>query len=217
MDDYVTGVFWMRLLNWHIDNERLFPWRNTRNPYYVLVAEVLLQQTRAEQAQSAYTAFVQRFPSVGDLAHAELHALTELIRPIGLAYRASQLKTCASKIVSAYAGQIPTSRSDLLGLPDVGPYIADAVLCYAVDQPTVPIDTNVVRVMSRFFDLRISRSEARRDKALAQRIRAGYPKPTSRRENLAVLDFAALVCTARKPKCASCFLAVMCATGQADP
>lgn len=213
---YVTGLFWTQLLNWHLDNERLFPWRNTRNPYHILVAEVLLQQTRAEAALYAYTRFIEQFPCIVDLAQAELQDVSDVVRPIGLTYRVSPLKACASRIIDSHSGQVPSSREDLLELPGIGSYIADAVLCYAFNQPTVPVDTNVVRVMSRFFGLTSNRSEARKDRMLIERIASCYPVPVSKQDNLAVLDFAALICTARTPRCAICPVLCMCAYHRAQ-
>lgn len=206
----VTGLFWTAVLNWHIDNERLYPWRNTRDPYQVLIAEFLLQQTNADLVLRTYPKFVTMFPTVVTLADARIEDLLRLVGPIGLRYRAARMKLCAQSIRDSFNGRIPQDRGILLKLPGVGPYIADAVLCYAFHQPTVPVDTNVIRVMSRFFDLRSSKSRARTDRTFIADVVAHYPHPASRAENLAVLDFASMVCTARKPRCISCPVAPMC-------
>lgn len=210
MDSYTTGLFWTRLVNWHVDHERVFPWRSTTDPYHIFVAEFLLQQTNAELVLPAYCKFLSFFPDVDALADGALETVQSIIRPLGLTYRAERLKNCAQAIMAVNGGRIPDAKDKLLALPGVGPYIADAVLCYAFHQPAVPIDTNVIRVMSRFFGIRSQRTRPRTDRILAQNIAAVYPRPTSRRENLALLDFAALICTARAPRCESCPVASMC-------
>ena len=208
---YVTGLFWTQLLNWHLDNERLFPWRNTRNPYHILVAEVLLQQTRLKHSMLTLGSSSSSL-YCGSCA-SELQMLAMSSVP---GRHASPLKACASRIIDSHSGQVPSSREDLLELPGIGSYIADAVLCYAFNQPTVPVDTNVVRVMSRFFGLTSNRSEARKDRMLIERIASCYPVPVSKQDNLAVLDFAALICTARTPRCAICPVLCMCAYHRAQ-
>jgi A/G-specific adenine glycosylase len=211
MQTCIPGLFWTRLLNWHINNERLYPWRSTKNPYHVLIAEFLLQQTNAELALTTYTEFLRLFPSILSLVHADPVDVENIIGRIGLTYRAQRLKQCAEAIVTTFDGQVPRSRNNLLTLPGVGPYIADAVLCYAFDEPTVPIDTNVIRLFSRFFGLKSNKSRPRTDKVLAENIAFLYPNPISRRENLAVLDFASLICKAKNPHCDLCPFSCLCA------
>ncbi len=210
MEQWQIGLFWTVILNWHLEAQRSFPWRHTRNPFHILTAEILLQQTNAELALPAYIEFIKQFPTAADLAEADIQDVINVIRPIGLVYRAKRLKQCALQLESRHRGRVPNSRQALLSLPGVGPYIADAVLCYGFDQPTIPIDTNVIRVMSRFFNLTSKKSRPRTDPELASAIAVHYPTPVSRQENLAVLDFAALICTARVPQCSACQLSGMC-------
>lgn len=210
MEDAV-GLFWTRLLNWHVQNERIFPWRNTRDPYRVLVAEVLLQQTTAQLALTAYLSLTHKFPDVQALAQADQQKVVDTIKPIGLVHRAPRLQRCALTIIETFGGQVPNDRESLLRLPGIGPYIADAVLCYAFDQHAIPIDTNVLRVMSRCFGLSSNKRDPTTDKVLIENIAAHYPKPVTREENLAILDFAALVCKARNSKCPECPMSSFCA------
>lgn len=199
------GEFWRRLIDWYNDNARNFPWRETSNPYYILIAEFLLQQTHVRKVQDVYEKFTFMYPKLQDLAEANQWEVDKIIKPIGLVYRAERLRRCAQMICRDFNGVVPMNAEDLKKLPGVGSYICDAVLCYAYGINTVPIDTNVIRVFSRYFNLKSQRMRPRTDPVLASIIKEMFAEfQNTRIPNLAVLDFAAVVCDAKKPRCTQC-------------
>lgn len=202
--------FWERLFKWYEKNSRTFPWRQTDNPFHVLIAEFLLQQTHVRKVEDVYNSMTERFPNPVDLLESKTEELREMMKPIGLYYRAERLKKSAQILCEEHGGYVPKDRFSLLQLPGVGSYIADAVLCYGYDQPTVPIDTNVIRVFSRYFGLKSNKSRPRDDKDLAASIREMYDFMDTKHANLVILDFAGLICTANRPKCDSCPLSEDC-------
>lgn len=197
-------TFWSSLLKWFANHQRDFPWRKTAEPFYILIAEFLLQQTNVRKVQPIYEELVSRYPTPDRFVRASQHDVENIIQPLGLKYRATRLKKCAEIIQNQYYGFVPNKYDDLLALPGVGPYIADAVLCYAFNHPTIPIDTNVIRVFCRFFGLASSRKRSRTDALLTENIRKFYKFENTRIPNLAVIDFAGMICTARKPRCKDC-------------
>jgi A/G-specific adenine glycosylase len=213
-----TSVFWSNLLVWFQANKRNYPWRFTKDPYHVLIAEFLLQQTHVRKVEVVYHSLLTAFPNVEKLSLATEKELLEIIRPIGLTYRAARLKASAQIIHFNFIGRIPDNYNDLIKLPGVGDYIANAVLCYAYNQATIPIDTNVIRLLSRYFGLMSDKSRPRTDKLLFSRIRELYfPDLDYKTANLAVLDFAGIICTANNPECTMCPLNVHCVSYNKEP
>lgn len=205
--------FWESLLSWFSINGRVFPWRKTNDPYRILIAEILLQQTNVRKVVGVYIEFIKKWPSIEALLTAELLEVEKIIEPIGLKTRSKRIIKCAEKITCHFNGDIPQNREDLLSLPGVGDYTADAVLCYAWGKPTVPVDTNVIRVFKRFFGLESKASRPRNDKKLKKRIEGFFCFKETRRANLAVLDFGGTVCLSVKPLCNECPLLKFCLIG----
>jgi len=145
--------FWKTILGWYRYNKRIFPWRNTNNPFHILTAEFLLQQTNAEKVERIYNKMISKYSTPDKLAAAEVEEVKEVIKPLGLLYRAERLINAAEKIHKDYMGKVPESEEELEKLSGVGQYISDAVRCYGFNQKTIPIDTNVIRVFSRFYGL----------------------------------------------------------------
>ncbi len=198
------------MIKWHKAKGRDYPWRNTNQPFHVLVAEFLLQQTHVRKVQDVYEELIGRYPSPADIAKAELDDLIGIIQPLGLSYRAERIKRCADVICKAHKGRVPKKPEELKRITGVGDYIANAVLCYAYGQPRVPIDTNVLRVVQKYFGIQSKKSRPHADEVYKKEIRALYPKRNLRTANLAILDFAGLICTAKKPKCEYCPLSKSC-------
>lgn len=209
--DNLKDYFWRRLIKWYQSNAREYPWRKTSDPYHILLAEFMLQQTHVRAVSETYLKVVARFPRPELVAGCNVQEIKELLEPLGLFYRGDRIKRCCEIICKDYSGQVPNRRDELLNLLGVGEYIADAVLCYGYGEPTIPIDTNIIRVFGRFFGLESSKSRPRTDRELLQRIRDCYPQTASTRDvNLAVLDFASAVCTAKKPDCRRCIVRKGC-------
>ncbi|WP_197477091.1 hypothetical protein [Paenibacillus glucanolyticus] len=201
----------MQLKKWFEDSKRHYPWRITNDPYHVLIAAFLLQQTHVRKVESVYYSLLSTFPTIEKLSNASETEVIDIISPIGLNYHAGRLKAAAQIIQNNYIGKVPDNYDDLIQLPGVGEYIANAVLCYAYRQNTVPIDTNVIRLFCRYFGLISDKPRPRTDKLLASRIRNLYLNDLNyKTANLAVLDFAGLICTANNPSCTECPLNAHC-------
>jgi len=190
------------------------PWRRTKNPFRILVAEKLLQQTAARQGVvDTYRSLLNRWPSPGALAGAAVEEVRAILQPLGLPYRASELVAMSQVLVTQHQGVVPLTRRDLLALPGVGEYAANAVLSFTGRQETAVVDTNVSRLLRRLFGLEdaapTNPARNRTLYALASWLIAGKP---SRELNYAVLDLTAELCIARKPRCEDCPLRTFCVT-----
>ncbi|PZE20326.1 hypothetical protein [Paenibacillus xerothermodurans] len=212
------SFFWVTLDRWYLQNKRIFPWRLSSNPYHIFIAEFLLQQTHVRKVEEVYLQLLNRFPTITELMNADEKDLLQYISPLGLSYRASRLKEASIVINDKYYSEIPDNYNALIKLPGIGDYIANAVLCYGYHQKTIPIDTNVIRLFCRYFGLTSDKPRPRTDKVLASKIRKLYPLDLDyKNANLAVLDFAGLVCTARKQKCIECPLSEQCSYYSKEP
>jgi A/G-specific adenine glycosylase len=201
-----------RLLQWWKQNRREFPWRNTRDPYHLLVAEVLLHRTRATQVVNLFHGVLEAYPTVSELAAADPDQLQQLLQSAGLRWRVTLLWHAANEIVCRFGGRIPRARADLESIPGIGHYIASAVRCFAFGEADAIVDSNVVRVYGRVFDLLIT-DGLRRDRDF-HKLAQSLVDPNHPREfNLALLDLADAVCTPRSPKCEQCPLLKHCAYG----
>lgn len=200
------------LLEWHTSNNRnYFFWRKTKNPYHILVAELMLQKTTAKQVQGLIESFLEKFPSVLDLENARIEDIKELITPLGMEHRRARvLKSLAEVIVEKHEGEIPNSEKELLALPGIGQYIANSVLCLAFGRETPLVDTNIVRILERVFSIKSERARARTDSMIWDFVKQMTPSGKSRDVNLALLDLGALVCRHGTPKCKVCPISKFC-------
>ena len=188
--------FTRKLLAWYKRNARVLPWRQTRNPYAILVSEFMLQQTQVSRVLDYYPRFLKRFPTMNALARARPKAVREAWEGLGYYARARNLHKLAREVTRRHDGTLPDQPEQLRTLPGVGRYTAGAVACFAYEKPVATVDTNVRRVLERVFG-------AKDVWTLAGQI---VPKHGERawRFNQALMELGALVCTARKPKCPEC-------------
>lgn len=199
------------LISWHLTNNASFPWREEKDPYKILVSEILLRKTTRKQVKEIFPHFFQVYPSFSALADAHLVEIDEVIHPLGMEHRRARLlKELASQIVSECGGAVPTTEEDLLALPGVGRYVANAVLCFAGGKDAPLVDTNVIRVIQRVFSFKAKRKRVRSDPEVWEFVSSLIPLGKGKEFNLAILDFAAAVCTSRSPKCGSCPNNTMC-------
>lgn len=205
--------FRSRLSKWGRQNRRRFPWRETSNPFHILLAEMMLRRTNAAQVVSIYVNITKRYPTPKRLATAPRREVLAQLEPLGLAWRAENIRTVAELLVKRFAERVPRSVELLKGFPGVGDYVANAVTCFAFQHPMSLVDTNTVRVAGRYFGFRTN-AESRRRKPVRQAIRAVTGRRNTRDFNYAFLDFAALVCKPANPDCFHCPLQTRCAFGQ---
>lgn len=191
------------LLDWFRLNARDFPWRKTKNPYRVLIAEILLQRTLAEKVEPVYRKFMREFPNFGALATADLDRISKLIEPLGLRKRAGMIKETAEDVVKKYNGKLPQDAERLLELKGIGYYAANAVLCLSHGEDRPMVDWNVARVFGRIWSLKM-KSSPHTDKNFLELVSRYIPRGMGKEFNLALLDFSAKICKPKNPECDIC-------------
>lgn len=200
-------AFQRRLIAWYQRHGRDLPWRHTRDPYSILVSEIMLQQTQVQRATLYYEKFLQRYPTVEDLARADEPAVRETWEGLGYYARARNLHRTSQKIVDDYAGRFPKDPEQLATLPGIGPYTAGAVASFAFRRDAAILDTNAARVLTRFFALPLERQTSRFLWNVAHQV---TPVGKAYVLNQAIMDIGATICVARTPRCAVCPLRPVC-------
>lgn len=208
-----AGRFRGDIIAWGRENFRIFPWRETGDPYKILVAEVMLHRTKAPQVLPVYRYFVGRYPDVGELSKATRDDLYDVLVSLGLRRRVDMLYEMGQEIMTRFGGRIPEEKDELVSLPGVSDYIAGAVRCFSRNEPEPLIDTNTVRVIGRLFGLETTDSSRRN--RLFKDLHAALVDPAEPRAyNYAVLDLAAQICTkVRPPDCPGCPVRRHCSYG----
>ena len=198
-----TSVAHEALFAWIAPRLRQLPWRETRDPWAVLVSEVMLQQTGVDRVLPKWKLFIETFPSATVCADASLGEILTLWQGLGYPRRARNLHASARRIVEEHGGRVPANLDELLALPGVGPYTARAVLAFAHEVDVAVVDTNIARVLARVNDRRLTASEAQR---IADMM---VPEGEAWLWNQALMDLGATLCRPR-PLCDACPLAAMC-------
>ena len=200
------------LLPWFAVHRRNLPWRKDREPYHVWLSEIMLQQTRVEAVKGYYERFLQRLPTVEALAEAPEDVLLKLWEGLGYYSRVRNLQKAARKLMETYGGVFPQTQEELLSLPGIGAYTAGAIGSICFEQPTPAVDGNVLRVVSRFTELRESISAERTRRRIADALAEIYPKGHCGDFTQALMELGATVCLpSGAPLCEQCPLAELCA------
>lgn len=194
------------LRDWFASHSRDLPWRCTRDPYRVLVSEVMLQQTQVDRVIPKYLAFLELFPTVEALAQAPTAEVIRAWAGLGYNRRAVNLQRTAQAVVDQYAGQFPQDIAGLRHLPGIGPYTAGAVACFAFEQDVAFMDTNIRRVLQRLFVGPVPAA----DPQLLALAAVAVPSRGGWEWNQAIMELGALVCTASAPACWRCPLRQHC-------
>jgi A/G-specific adenine glycosylase len=197
------SLFRERLVKWFAENGRDYPWRKTGDPFKILIAEMMLRRTKADQVREVYSSLFARFPDADAMAEAREEELEQILYPLGLKWRTPAFGCVAREIKEKYDCRVPETRDELRALPGVGEYVAGAVLSIGYGKAEWVVDSNVVRVFKRYFGISTSR-EGRRDKNIIHMAKVYASEPNARTANLAILDFAALVCSPKNPDYAAC-------------
>jgi len=202
--------FSKRLIYWYLQNKRELPWRETTNPYYIWMSEIILQQTKVNQGLPYYKKFIKTFPTIHDLAKAEEDVVLKLWQGLGYYSRARNLHFSAKHIVNQLNGKFPNTYKDLLKLKGVGDYTASAIASICFNESTAVVDGNVYRVLSRYFGIKTSINSTKgikEFKQLAQEL-IDTKKPAT--FNQAIMEFGAIQCKPKNPDCNNCPLNNSC-------
>lgn len=205
-----SSFFTEALLAWYEPGRRPLPWKHISDPYLIWLSEIILQQTRAEQARPYFEKFSKHYPSVSDLALAPEDEVMKLWEGLGYYSRARNLRAAAQYIHQELDGVFPREHADILQLKGVGPYTAAAVASFAFGLPHAVVDGNVYRVLARFFNDATPIDTTPGKKRFAQLAQALLPTTQPALYNQAIMDFGATVCTPKVPKCADCPLQANC-------
>lgn len=207
------------LLAWFAAGARDLPWRRTRDPYRVLVSEVMLQQTQVDRVVPKYLAFLEAFPTLEALAEAPTAEVIRLWAGLGYNRRAVNLQRTARAIVEQHGGQFPRDVESLRALPGIGPYTAGAVACFAFEQEVAFLDTNIRRVLRRLLfgpdsrwadDQRPTAGAPPSDRDLLAHGARLIPPGQGWAWGQAIMELGALICTARAPACRRCPISAHC-------
>jgi A/G-specific adenine glycosylase len=208
------ATFHKDLEDWGKEHFRSFPWRFTTYPYHILMAEIMLHRTQASQVAPIYERFIASYPDIPSLSSASQEEIHSILYSLGLRWRVGLIIDMVRKINKDFAGQIPQEKADLLSLPGISEYIANAVRCFAYNLPDAIIDTNTVRVIGRVFGLEIKDS-SRRNPLFRKLIYNLLDLERPRVYNFALLDLAAQVCTkVHRPSCGLCPIKQHCIYGK---
>ncbi|MDP6372683.1 MAG: A/G-specific adenine glycosylase [Vicinamibacterales bacterium] len=208
--------FRRRLLTWYRSYGRDLPWRHTRDPYRILVSEVMLQQTQVDRVAPKYAEWLNKYPTFEALAAARARDVVRTWYPLGYNVRPKRLHAIARESVARYGGTLPDDEAALRGFKGIGRYTAGAVLSFAFGRRAAILDTNVARVLYRIF---VGKGDPRghaMQRHLWRLSDALLPRRHVFDFNQGLMDFGATVCTARRPRCRPCPLATLCRTGPID-
>ena len=198
------------LLRWFDENGREFPWRcQGTGLYQLILAELLLQRTRADTVAAFFDQFTTRFPNWQAIAGSTVEEIGELLKPIGLWRRRAASMLALATVMAARGGEFPGRRTEVEALPGVGQYVANAILLFSAGKAEPLLDLNMARVLERLFGPR-KLVDIRDDPYLQSVSRAVVRGKRVANVNWAFLDLAATVCTIRKPRCQECPLRKSC-------
>jgi A/G-specific adenine glycosylase len=209
--------FRRRLLTWYDRHGRDLPWRKTDDPYHILVSEIMLQQTQVDRVLPKYAEWLDKYPSFDALADAPEAEVTKTWYPLGYNIRPKRLQSIAREAVTRYGGELPEDEETLLSFKGIGAYTAGAIRSFAFGQRAAILDTNVARVLFRIFVGRGDPKSHAMKKHLWKISEALVPVDRVFDFNQALMDFGAMLCVARNPKCLVCPMAKDCRSFPWDP
>ncbi len=202
--------FPLLIIDWYRRNKRELPWRNTKNPYFIWLSEIILQQTRVDQGMAYYLKFAANYPTVSDLASASEQQVLNDWQGLGYYSRARNLHQAAKDIRDKHEGHFPGTYEHILELKGVGEYTAAAIASFAFGLPHAVVDGNVFRVLSRVFDIDLPIDSTKGKKEFSALAQSLLPGTDSDSYNQGIMEFGALYCTPKNPDCSHCMLNTKC-------
>ena len=210
MSKKAISAFRASLTRWYSRHRRDLPWRRTRDPYAILVSEVMLQQTQVATVLPYYKDWLRRFPNFTSLARASETNVLNAWQGLGYYTRARNLHATAKLVADRHRGRFPTAIDEIQKFPGVGKYTAHAIATFAFDQSVPIVEANSARVLARVFNLRIPIDSSAGQKKLWDHAASLVPKKNAAIFNSALLDLGATVCLPRNPKCGICPVKKFC-------
>lgn len=198
------------LLSWYDEVKRDLPWRRTRNPYYIWLSEIMLQQTRVETVKDYYKRFLEQFPTISALAVAPEEQVLKSWEGLGYYSRARNLQKAAQVITNDHGGEFPSTYDQIIKLPGIGPYTAGAIGSIAFGLPVPAIDGNVYRVASRLFGIREDIGIPSVQREIRALVIGSLPSKRVGDYNQALMELGASHCSPHSPACDLCPLAQLC-------
>jgi len=198
------------LIRWYRKSGRSLPWRDTRDPYAILVSEVMLQQTQVATVLSYYYEWLHRFPDFAALARAPESSVLHAWQGLGYYARARNLRAAAKLVIEQYRGRFPRDLGQIREFPGIGKYTAHAIATFAFDQSVPIVEANTARVLARLFNLQTPTDRTAGRDVLWERAAALVSKRLPRIYNSALTDLGALICLPRRPKCGICPVKKFC-------
>jgi len=197
-------IFSGKIVEWYQEHRRDLPWRRTKDPYRIWLSEIILQQTRVAQGLPYYRAFVRKYPRINQLAAAPEREVLRLWQGLGYYSRARNLHACAKTVCANHEGKFPASYDKLRELKGIGTYTAAAIASMAFHEGVAVLDGNVFRVLARVFGLDDDIASTRGKKAFAELANRLVPQADPGTYNQAIMEFGALHCAPRNPRCDEC-------------
>lgn len=207
-------IFSEIIIDWYEANHRKLPWRQTRDPYKIWLSEVMLQQTRVAQGLPYYEKFVVAFPTVQSLANASEQSVLRLWQGLGYYSRARNLHRCAREVATAFKGKFPNTFAELKKLPGIGEYTAAAIASIAYKEPVAVVDGNVFRVLARVFGIETDIATNEGKKSFSALANSLLDKKRPDLFNQGLMEFGALHCLPKNPKCNECIFSTSCQASQ---
>jgi A/G-specific adenine glycosylase len=204
--------FVLLISDWYRLNARDLPWRSTKNPYFIWLSEVILQQTRVDQGMNYYLKFIENYPVLNQLADADEASVLKLWQGLGYYSRARNLHKTAQQVRDEYGGEFPKTYPEIIQLKGIGPYTAAAISSFAFDLPHAVVDGNVYRVLSRYFGIDEPIDSTQGKKTFQNLADSLIPESDPALFNQAIMEFGAIQCTPNNPDCSSCVLNQSCAS-----
>jgi A/G-specific adenine glycosylase len=198
------------LVAWYKNEGRRLPWRETADPYRILVSELMLQQTQVATVLGYYDRWLAKFPTLATLAAADEHEVLRAWQGLGYYNRARNLHRCARELIKNGDGKLPENVVDLIRLPGIGRYTAGAIVSFAFNKPAPILDTNVTRVLARLINLRANTDTPAGRQALWEISENLVKDGDARLVNSAVMELGALLCLPRNPRCPLCPVRTFC-------
>ena len=197
------------IIKWYLKYGRDFPWRHTKDPYRIMIAEFMLHRTRAEQVVPIYLDFIKKYPDVYSLVEADKEKIKTITSHLGLHWRSRHFIKAAEYVVENYDGKFPENYNELRKIPGIGEYVAGALMTVAFNKPAPVVDSNIARFINRVWGLNLS-GEIRRKKEIVQIARTLFKAENPGELLFALIDFTAIICRPRTPKCSLCILSTIC-------